>query len=288
MSRMRQVLFKNEQLDQCLARADHVDGPPLIVGPQDTTSGVPTAEVEWAPGEHWKSTERTPSSEMSGGMRSEVVALEEEASSQSWGQSSAGESDSVEALSRRLRVLWDRFDLFAQDHEDAKFSIANDCLSLARGAVKHKSDLRTIAWTRVSARAEVWRDELNSKSLRTHMSSGILEESLPAFTTTSDEYHFHETVWDASLLVFFPHFGCLTNLMLLTGLVTNISVQCLFCWIVFSLPGQTNDFTDEDVEAFVRWNEAASSQVCGLPHFARPSTPQHRCTHNCAWRPGVH
>ena len=81
-------------------------------------------------------------------------------------------------------------------------------------------------------------------------SSGILEDAQPTFVEKSHGYYSHETVWDASVLLFFPHFGRLANSMLLIALTANISVQCLFCWIVSSLPEDTNDFTHKAVEAF--------------------------------------
>lgn len=71
-------------------------------------------------------------------------------------------------------------------------------------------------------------------------------------------YAFHATVWDASILLFYPQINAAANLFLLVGLLTNICVQCLFCWIVSSLPNDLNDYTDSSVAAFGIWHERAS------------------------------
>jgi len=172
-------------------------------------------------------------------------------------------------LARQLRVNADRIDFLQHDYQAAKYSIACDCLSLARGTVKDKSELQTIAWTRGGGRRDL--------ASRTMRSSCRLEDAQPRFVPKTDGYHFHETVWDASVLLFFPHFGWLANLMLLIALTANISVQCLFCWIVSSLPADTNDFTHEAVEAFSAWRERASSHVVDVICSTDRTIPETDC-----------
>ena len=175
-------------------------------------------------------------------------------------------------LARQIRVNADCIDVLQHDYQAAKYSIACDCLSLARGTIKDKRELQTIAWTR--------RGKDGYFASQTIRSSGRLEDATPTFVETTHSYHFHETVWDASVLLFFPHFGWLANSMLLIALTTNILVQCLFCFIVSSLPGDTNDFTNEAVEAFRAWRETASSQVVDVICSTDETVPE---TNYHAW-----
>lgn len=145
-----------------------------------------------------------------------------------------------------------RFDVFLKEHESVKYRVGVDFLSLARGIVKNKHDLQTIGWTTMQGGHHVSRaTRYNEKSKTTALES--FENSFEP-----QGYFFHLTVWDASILLGHPLINAFANCFLLIGLVTNICLQCLFCWIVSSLPSDLNDYTDGSVAAFHVWRDSAS------------------------------
>lgn len=77
-------------------------------------------------------------------------------------------------------------------------------------------------------------------------------------------------MWDASVLLGFGEIGYASNVLLAVGLVTNIVVQGIFCWMISTLSEEFNDFTDDDVLAFSAWRSETPSgtvdTICSLDH----------------------
>lgn len=164
--------------------------------------------------------------------------------------------------------LAERLDGLERELEATRVVMASDCLSLARGAVKEEHELKTHEWSR-------------SRDDSAHASSpkaNRCEILTSLHVSSSFTYRFQETVWDAALFIGFKDIGSVANMLLASAFLANLAVQCLFCWVVSTLPDEFNDFKEETVDFFGIWRSTASestlTQICSLSEVA-PSTDYH-------------
>jgi len=193
-------------------------------------------------------------------------------------------TERVEAIGKRsstvqLDAVVERIDSTIMDLNEAKYLIACDCLSLARGDIKDKLELATINWVFSQAKGDVSRSitpsfkrgETNGvssiptssffrRSLGRSVTGVWTSRNLRATgsrwsigTDLASNYHLKETVWDASLLLGWPGIGWPANCILFIGLLANILTQMAFCGIVVSLPNDRNFFTEDAVLAMTLW-----------------------------------
>lgn len=192
----------------------------------------------------------------------------------------------------RLDEMAQRIDATITDLTLAKYLIACDCLSLARGEVKDKMELETINWV-MSNKAD-GTASMATQSHRGEVSNAVSSAAPDSIyirstfgrslwgtktlratgsrwdigTDMASNYHLRETVWDAALLLGFSGIGFVANCMLFIGLLANITVQLLFCLIAAYLPSERNYFTEDATSAMSDWHSLTSLdtriRVCSL------------------------
>jgi len=192
----------------------------------------------------------------------------------------------------RLDEMAQRIDATITDLTLAKYLIACDCISLARGEVKDKMELETINWV-MSNKAD-GTASMTTKSHRGEVSNAVSSAAPDSIyirstfgrslwgtktlratgsrwdigTDMASNYHLRETVWDAALLLGFPGIGFVANCILFIGLLVNITVQLLFCLIAAYLPSERNYFTEDATSVMSDWHSLTSLdtriRVCSL------------------------
>lgn len=180
-------------------------------------------------------------------------------------------SDRVGSLVWSGDELAERVEALERDLASTKHIVAHDCLGLARGAVKDSHELRTQVWSRDrTKKTSVDKPKTNKMEKFEKLTSLDVSHSYT--------YHFQETVWDAAVFWGFGDIGVMANVLLGIGFFSNVTLQCLFCWIVSGLSDEFNNFTDDIVDAFGVWRETATpsslASICSLAEIV-PSTDYH-------------